>query len=151
MEAWLDVLAATDIAQWVRFSRWGYAAINTVHVLGIALLIGSIIPLDLKLLGLWRRLAITPLAEVLVPVAIAGLIISVISGSLLFLAGPNDYLALNVFLFKILFITLAVANAVNFHWRIDYSAGKNALRLVGGVSLLLWLCALIAGRLVAYI
>lgn len=150
METWLDALAATSIAQWVAYSRWGYAVINTAHVFGIALLVGSIIPLDLKLLGLWRRVEVTSLAQVLVPVAIIGLVLAALSGFLLFLAGPSDYASLNIFLIKILLIVIGVTNAVHFHWRIGYTASKNTLRLIGGLSLLLWVCVLVAGRLVAY-
>lgn len=151
MEAWLDALATTDLAQWVRFSRWGYAVINTLHVIGIVLLVGVIIPLDLKLIGLWQRLKLEPLTQVLVPVSIVGLIISVISGFLLFMAGPNDYADLNVFLFKLSCIAFAVINALNFHWRMGNTASFDTQRLVGVTSLLLWLCALVAGRLIAYV
>lgn len=151
LEAWLDALALTPVAQWVRFSRWGYAVINTLHVLGIALLVGAIIPLDLKRIGLWRRITLESLAQVLVPVAASGLVIAGTSGVLLFMAGPSDYAALNIFLFKMLCIALAVANAVNFHWRLGYAISFKQQRLVGVVSLLLWLCALVAGRLIAFV
>ncbi|HEX2479362.1 MAG TPA: hypothetical protein VHK45_08790, partial [Geminicoccaceae bacterium] len=63
MESVLDALVASAPAQWLRFSRWGYAAVNTTHVLGIALLVGAILPLDLRLLGLWRSVTLEPLAR----------------------------------------------------------------------------------------
>lgn len=150
LEVWLHVLADTQLAQWVRYSRWGYAAINTAHVFSIALLLGSIIPLDLKLIGFWRRLDTQPIAQILVPVAITGLIGAVASGLLLFLAGPADYAALNLFVLKILLITLATINALHFHWRVGYSASMERLRLAGGISLILWVCVLVSGRMIAY-
>ncbi|MCA0934263.1 hypothetical protein LCL85_01625 [Vibrio alginolyticus] len=151
LESWLEALALTPVAQWVRFSRWSYAVINTLHVFGIALLVGAIIPLDLKRIGLWQRITLEQLAHVLVPVAVSGFVIAVISGVLLFMAGPSDYFALSIFLFKLLCIALAVANAVNFHWRMGYTVPFNQQRLVGFVSLILWLCALVAGRFIAYV
>ena len=68
-------------------SRWGYAAVNTLHILGIALLVGSIIPFNLHVLGLWRNVPRIMLARVLVPVAATGLVLAVIAGSLLFSVG----------------------------------------------------------------
>ena len=64
MESLLDGLAATPLSEWMRFSRWGYAWVNTGHVLGIALLVGSIIPMDLKLLGAWRKVPLEPLTKI---------------------------------------------------------------------------------------
>ena len=150
LELWLESVAATPLAQWIRFSRWGYAVVNSVHVLGIALLVGAIVPLDLRLIGFWRTVNLKALAQVLVPVAVTGLMFASVSGLLLFMAAPSDYAALPVFLFKLLCIWLAVANALYFHWRIGYSAKPAVLKLAGAASLLLWLLALFAGRLIAY-
>lgn len=151
MEIWLDALEATQLAHWLRFSRWGYAIINTLHILGIALLVGAIIPLDLKLIGLTRRLNLETFAQILVPTAIVGLSVSVLSGTLLFITGANDYAQLTLFLFKLSCITLAVVNAIYFHWRIGYAAAVYKQQIAGSISLLLWLCALVSGRFIAFI
>ena len=77
-------LAASAVAQHLRSARWEYAAANTAHVLGIALLVGAILPLDLRLLGVWRSVPHQDLARVLVPVAAAGLALAATAGILLF-------------------------------------------------------------------
>ncbi|TCS38753.1 hypothetical protein [Reinekea marinisedimentorum] len=151
MDHWLEALAATPLAEWMRYSRWGYAAINTLHVFSVALLVGAIVPLDLKLMGFWRRLNTELIAQVLVPVAITGLLGAIASGVLLFLAGPADYAGLKIFLIKMLLIVLATLNALNLHWRIGYAGRQGALRVAGALSLLLWLGVLVAGRMIAYV
>ena len=65
LETLLADLQATPAAQWLRGARWGYAAVSGGHVLGIALLVGAILPLDLRLLGFWRRVDQKALAGVL--------------------------------------------------------------------------------------
>ena len=63
----------------LRASRWVYPVVNTGHILGLALLFGAILPLDLRLLGLWPRLPMRPLSRVLLPVALCGLALSLTS------------------------------------------------------------------------
>ena len=54
MEAFFAALETTAPAQYLRVSRWGYAAVSGAHILGIALLVGAILPLNLRLLGFWQ-------------------------------------------------------------------------------------------------
>ena len=51
---WLGGLEATALARALRDSVWTYPMINAGHILGVALLVGAIVPLDLRLLGVWR-------------------------------------------------------------------------------------------------
>ena len=81
MEALLAGLEATTVAQTLRTSRWLYAATNTAHIFGIALLVGAIVPLDLRLLGWWPDVPRQKLVRVLVPVAATGLALAVVAGS----------------------------------------------------------------------
>ncbi len=116
----------------------------------IALLVGAIIPLDLKLLGIWRTVPMEPLTRILVPMAAGGLTLAIITGSLLFLAGPQDYAGLPLFLIKIGLITTATLHALSFHWKRGFSASAIQLKIAGGCSLTLWLSVLILGRFLAF-
>ena len=69
MDAVLAALEGSAIAQTLRVSRWGYAAVNATHILGIALLVGATVPLSLRFLGLWRGVSRAGLVRVLAPVA----------------------------------------------------------------------------------
>lgn len=150
--SWVALLAETPLADWMRVSRWGYAGVNTLHVLGIALLVGAILPLDLRLLGHRRDLPLGGVVRLLQPLAIAGLVLALASGGLLFLAGPVDYLAMPLFLVKLSLIALAVANALWLNLGPGLArASPGQLRLAASLSLLLWPAVLVCGRLLAFV
>ena len=85
---------ATGLSQTLRASLWLYPMVNTGHVVGIALLFGAIVPLDLRLLGAWRGVPVEHLARPLVTVAACGMTLALLTGSLLFATRPEDYGAL---------------------------------------------------------
>ena len=152
MDAVLDALVASAPAQWLRFSRWGYAAVNTTHVLGIALLVGAILPLDLRLIGLWRSVALEPLARVLVPVAATGLVFAITTGAFLFITRANEYAAIDLFLVKAALIGAGVVHALSLHLGSGlHNASEARLRTAGAASLSIWLAALLCGRLLAFV
>ncbi|SFU54081.1 hypothetical protein [Halomonas korlensis] len=152
MDEVLTRLAATPLAEWMRLSRWGYAGVNTLHVLGIALLVGAIVPLDLRLLGLRRHIGLADAASLLQPLAITGLLLAAISGVLLFLADPHGYAATPLFLLKLLLVLMAVSNALALNFGAGLTRASTArLRLLGALSLVLWLLVLCAGRFLAFV
>jgi hypothetical protein len=152
VDAVLDALVGSAPAQWLRFSRWGYAAVNTTHVFGIALLVGAILPLDLRLIGLWRSVALEPLARVLVPVAAAGLLLAMTTGAFLFITRAPEYAAIELFLVKLALIATGGVHALSLHLgRGLQNASRARLRAAGAVSLSIWLAALVCGRLLAFV
>lgn len=152
MTALLVWLADTAIADWIQQSRWGYAVVNALHVLGIALLVGAIAALDLRLLGWRRRLAVVALARLLQPVAIAGLGLAISAGALLFLADPVDYAAMPLFRLKLVLVALAIANAFAFNLGPGpANASSRRQRLAGALSLTLWIAVLACGRFLAFV
>jgi hypothetical protein len=152
VESVLDALVASAPAQWLRFSRWGYAAVNTAHVFGIALLVGAILPLDLRLLGLWRSVALESLARVLVPVAAAGLLLAVTTGAFLFITRATEYAAIDLFLVKGALIATGALHALSLHLGSGLAnASRTRLRTAGAASLSIWIAALVCGRLLAFV
>jgi hypothetical protein len=138
---------------------WAYGVVNLFHILGIATLFGSVLVLDLRLLGLWRR---TPLAALEVPtltLAACGLALAVTSGTALISTNGTEYIG-NPFLpLKLAAIGLGVANivAVQFlpAWRTranePHGRGQRVvLGVVGATSLACWLGAVAAGRMIGY-
>ncbi|NBB81921.1 MAG: hypothetical protein GVY28_00795, partial [Alphaproteobacteria bacterium] len=115
METLAVALAATEIAQHLRVSRWGYAAVSTGHVLGIALLVGAVVPLDLRLIGLWRSVPVVAVSRLLVPVAAVGLVLAVATGLLLLSVRAPEYAALPVVRLKLALIVLAAGSALAAH------------------------------------
>ena len=158
----LDALAqALQASAWsaaLRASVWLYPLVNTLHVVGIALLFGAIAPLDLRLLGAFRRVPLAPLAATLVPVATAGLLLALVSGALMFATRPLDYVAEPLFGLKLVLLAAAVLNALwlrrDSEWRrVGEASGEpppRRWRWHGLLSLLLWLGVITAGRLIGY-
>jgi len=157
----VDIFQAVEswsLAIFLRQSIWAYPMVNTLHLLGIALVIGSIVTLDLRVLGFWRKLSPDDLARVLVPVAIAGLCLAAVAGPLLFIVQAKTYAASWLFQVKMVLLIGALANAVFFMrsaaWhRFSGSTQTSApmtLRAMAVLSLSLWIGVLIFGRLVGY-
>ncbi|HMA13884.1 MAG: hypothetical protein ACM35H_03050 [Bacteroidota bacterium] len=144
----------------LRASRWVYPLVNTAHVLGIALLVGAIAPLDLRLLGLWRSVPLHLLARVLQPMAVAGLAVAVTAGLLMFAVGAIKYAAMPLFLAKLALIAAALVNAVLLRrhpdWVLARVPGLAAepgprLKAAAALSLALWLAVILCGRFLAYL
>jgi hypothetical protein len=153
MEFWLTALERSDPALALRFSRFGYAAVNAGHILGIALLVGAIIPLNLRLMGCWPGLPRESLTRVLTPFAAGGLVIALVTGFCLFSARAADYADLAVFRVKIVLILIGTLSALSLHLRHGLfleTASQTRLRVAALISLLCWPSALLAGRLIAF-
>ncbi len=154
---WLaQTLDAAGIGPWVREVAWIYPWANVVHLLGLVLLIGAIGLLDLRILGLWRRLPLTVLSRALTPLAVAGLLIQLVSGFVLFAADGPALAGSAVFQAKLALLFLALTNALAFRltWsrRPRYSRSEPTpwARLSALCSLALWLAIGATGRLIAY-
>jgi hypothetical protein len=153
VEALLAALEGSDLAVYLRSARWGYAAVNATHILGIALLVGAIVPLNLRLLGLWRSVDRAALVRVLAPTAAAGLTLAAGTGILLFSVRAGEYAALTVFQVKLSLILLGALAALWAHWRhgvLLERAGRGRLATHAAGSILCWLGALTCGRLIAF-
>ena len=97
LTAWLTAIQDLPFAAALRSARWTYAAVNAGHIVGIALLFGAIVPLDLRLMGCWRSVPVRTLARILVPVAAAGLAIAITAGLLLFSIRAVEYTGTTLF------------------------------------------------------
>lgn len=153
MESLLAALEATTASQYLRSSRLGYAALSGTHVLGIALLVGAIVPLNLRLLGLWSSIPRPSLLRVLVPVAATGFALAGITGSLLFAVRAPEYAAIPYLQVKLLLVFVALLSALAIHLEygltLDGASNRRA-RFHALLSLLCWLGALACGRMIAF-
>lgn len=153
MQALLAGLEGTALAEALRVSRWGYAAVNAAHVFGIALLVGGILPLNLRAFGLWRSVPVPALARVLVPMAASGLAIAVLAGVLLFSVRAREYADLAVFQAKLALIIIGALSALRLHTGHGLSlqtAGERRLAVHAAISCVCWIGALACGRLIAF-
>lgn len=147
-------LQASDLAVWINISRWGYAAVATAHVLSIATLIGSILVLDLRLIGFARWLDTQQLARLVVPVAGTALCCAVLSGGLLFIGRAVEYAAYDTFRIKLVLIASAVVLTLLAHRRYGIwlqRAGSRRRVSIGIVSIGMWVAVAVAGRMIAFV
>ena len=152
MEAFAITLEGLALAEWLRFSRWGYAAVNATHLLGLCLLVGAMAALDLRLIGLWKTSSLDQIYRVLSPVAASGLGIAVVSGVVLFSVRATEYAELALFFVKLGLIAFGTAFVAVIHFRYDLERiSLKQQRLVGIFSLSIWLAALVSGRLLAFV
>jgi hypothetical protein len=138
---------------------WTYAFLNLFHILGVATLFGSILVLDLRLLGLARHLPIRDLSRLSIPLSKAGFTLAAATGVMMLATNGSEYTG-NPFLpAKFAAIGLGLVNvAVVGRLRAWRALGARELSLVerrtlavaGGTSLASWLTAVVCGRMIGY-
>jgi hypothetical protein len=138
---------------------WTYGIVNLAHILGIATLFGSILMLDLRLLGLWKSISLASLSKPATSLGATGFVVAVLTGVGLLATQATEYLGNPFFYIKIPAIALGLVNVVLIkrstawaaHQVRDLSAPEERrLAAMGGVSLACWLTAISAGRMTGY-
>jgi hypothetical protein len=138
-------------------SKWGWPFCETVHFLGLSLLIGTIGMFDLRLLGMGRRVPIRALHK-LVPWGVFGYVISLITGIMFLATEPDQYIFNGAFHWKVLFMAVAGLNMVTFYLTVfrrvkSLEGGEDAERsakVIAGLSLFLWVGVIVFGRMLTF-
>ena len=136
---------------WVASHPIAYPALEVLHITGIALLLGSLVLLDLRVWGLAAELPLRPLARLSLSVTLAGFGLLVCSGLMMFATQPAELLANRAFLLKLGLVQLAGLNALWFHARQSLLRCDGLARVQTVLSTGLWLGAIICGRWIAYL
>lgn len=131
-------------------SAWAYPALEVIHLFGIALLLGNLVLLELRVFGQGRALPVQPLARLSVTVALAGFALAAASGLLMFATQAAELLANRAFTLKMLLLLLAACNAGWFHGRGSLRLLDTVARVQMVLSTLIWLAVLTCGRWIAY-
>jgi hypothetical protein len=138
---------------------WTYGIVNLAHILGVSSLFGSVLVLDLRLIGLWRRVPLGAIARPTVPIATAGFIVAATSGVCLITTNGSEYVGNPFLLIKFPAIFLGVVNVAILSrlpaWKARETrevteSEQRVLSVFGAISLLSWLTAIGAGRLIGY-
>ena len=153
-DTWAAALESLPLAVSLKGSVWAYPLVNAGHILGVALLVGGIVPLDLRLLGGWPAVPLAPLWRVLVGTAGAGLGLAAICGGLLFITRATTYVNSPLFAAKMVLIGIGLANALVLHLSTRSKPLPDRLpwsvRCQAALSLFVWITVLTLGRLVGY-
>ena len=156
---WLEVLEGSAVGTAMRDSLWLYPAAETLHLLGLATLVGCAAAFDLRLLGVSRHLPARATARHLLTCARTGFAVAAVSGFSLFTADATALADNPAFRWKLALIAIAGLNALRFHlgpFRTanDWDRGVPTpvpAKVAAAVSLLVWVGAVAAGRLIAYV
>jgi hypothetical protein len=156
-----------DFAMWVESTRiskalfgisWLWPACESLHFIGLCMLIGGAGLLDLRLMGMFRGLAIRHV-KAMMPWAIGGFLLNATTGMLFLIMQPHLYLSSVVWWSKVAFIVVAAANALFFETRLALPAlamdpaadTPRAMKVVGACSLFSWFAVLYCGRMLPYL
>ena len=138
---------------------WSYGVVNLAHILGVSTLFGAVLVLDLRLLGLWRTVPLPSIAGPTVPVATTGFVIAASSGVALLATKATEYSDNPFLLIKFPAIAVALLNVAvigsrrawkDMGRREPTAADRRTLAIGGAISLVAWLTAIGAGRMIGY-
>ncbi|HEY8359850.1 MAG TPA: hypothetical protein VIL30_20535 [Ramlibacter sp.] len=129
---------------------WAYPVLEIVHIFGIALLLGNLVLLELRVFGRGAALPIQPLARLALGTALCGFALVAASGLLMFASGAAELLGNRAFTLKMLLLFVAGCNAAWFHGRGSLALCDGMARAQMVVSTVLWLAVLACGRWIAY-
>ncbi|MDX3972880.1 DUF6644 family protein [Shinella sp.] len=152
--AWLST---TPVAAALKASGTLYLVVNAAHILSIGLIVGAILPLDLRLIGVVRAAPIAAIGPLLSRTAATGIVLAIVTGLCLFSVRPQEYAQNPAFLAKVGLVALGIVNALALHlrsgWRMAMStdSAPPSLRVQAGFSLMIWIGALLAGRWIGFI
>lgn len=155
MAALVDWLGSWPGALLLQRSGTAYLLVNAVHILGIGLLLGAILPLDLRLIGCFRTVPLPVIGPFLIGAAAFGLGLALATGFWLFTVKPGEYLGNRAFLVKLALLALALGNVALQHRLLKpaLAGGETGapVRLLAAASALLWPCVLVAGRWIGFL
>lgn len=158
LQGWFQWLESSSLATTVRESAYLYPVVETVHIIGFVILVGSAAMFDLRLLGAARGLPVSDTARHLLTWSRASLLVVVPSGLLLFISNATTLSINPAFRLKLVLLAAAGANAYVFHrWPFKTVAVWNqevatpaVAKISAAVSLILWAGVITCGRFIAY-
>ena len=135
----------------LRSSTWAYPALEVAHLCGIALLLGNLVLLEMRVFGRGAGLDVRALASLSLGIAAAGFLLAAVSGLLMFASQAVELLTNRAFTLKMVLLMLAGCNAAWFHGRDSLGRLDALARLQMVVSSLMWLAVVVCGRWIAYV
>jgi len=153
-------LETSSVGSFVAESAWAFPTIESVHVIALVTVVGTIAVMDLRLLG-WvgRQTRVTSISSDTLPWTWGAFVLAAITGSLLFVSKAGTYAANPYFRLKLVFLVLAGLNMALFHfttwktvhqWDEDERAIPTAGKVAGALSLIFWICVVFFGRAIGF-
>ncbi len=130
---------------------WAYPALEVMHLIGVGLLLGNLVLLELRVFGRGSALPVPELARLSLTLVAIGFALAAVSGTLMFATQPGDLLANRAFTLKMLLLFAAGSNAALFHARRSLDKMDLAARTLMVVSTVIWVAVIALGRWIAYV
>jgi hypothetical protein len=155
----ISVLESSALADSIRENDVLFPLVESVHVLAICLVVGSILAVDLRLLGLaWVHRPASLVTRGVLPLTWGAFVVAVGSGGLMFISNATKYLGNGYFIAKLALIGVAGLNMLIFHFisardqpRWDHQAlPPLSARLAAGISMVLWIAVVACGRWIGF-
>ena len=146
MEALTQEMMASDLSQWIQATYWLWPILEIFHFFGLTLLMGGLILVDLRMIGLFSDIGLEEVKKLL-PFVIFGFLVNLVTGVLFLFGDPSRYLINIGFQVKMILVVLAGCNAAIYHLKVE-SLFSNlnlidrlplAIKITGFTSLVLWL------------
>jgi hypothetical protein len=144
VDAWAGIPAIAE-------HSWAYPALEVLHIVGIALLVGNLALLELRVWGRSPELPLGALARPVLGLSLTGFALAACSGLTMFAANPAELLANRAFTVKLGLLLLAGLNAAAFHARGSLVRADRWARAQTLISMGLWLAVIACGRGIAYV
>ena len=158
MEALTQEMMASDLSQWIQATYWLWPILEIFHFFGLTLLMGGLILVDLRMIGLFSDSGLEEVKKLL-PLVIFGFLVNLITGVLFLFGDPSRY-SINIgFQIKMILVLLAGCNAAIYHLKVEpLFSNLNltdrlplVIKITGFTSLTLWTGVLLLGRLIPYV
>lgn len=143
----------TAVAEWVISSPYIWPTLECIHFVSLCVLMGSLLVIDLRLIGLYRdRCAL--LAPGLIRLSLGAFLVNLATGLLFFAGNTFKYVGNSAFNLKLVLIVVAGLNALFFRFRVRSILDTNDVTrssiVVGSLSLLLWSGVIVCGRMITF-
>jgi Tfp pilus assembly protein PilN len=135
---------------WITTHPWAYPALEALHILGIGLLLGSLVVLELRVWGAAQALALRPLAGLALRVTLLGFVLAAATGSVMLASQWDELQGNRALLAKMLLLGVAGVNALAFHLRGGLDKVDRMARVQTALSLGIWVLVIACGRFIAY-
>ena len=135
----------------IELSSWGYPVLEIVHILGISLLLGNLVLLELRVFGRGKTLPVGDLARLSLALVALGFSLAALSGGLMFATRPAELLSNRAFTLKMVLLFTAACNAGWFHARQSLEKLDVIARALMVVSTVIWIAVVACGRWIAYL
>ena len=158
MDSLIQWLSSTALNKYIMSEPWLWPTLEIFHFLGLCLLLGALLVSDLRMLGMARAVPLKRI-ETFMVMAVIGFSINLITGIIFVIGDPDRYLPNIAFRIKIVLILLAGLNVVYYLWRLrpqvlaekEGSGQSGGIRCVAALSLVLWVCIIVLGRIIPYV